>query len=144
MMREDELRLTNEDPIENTPEWSTCLIGDCRVLEIFAVPIIGIICWISYGFNVSDICQFGFCVDGRILQERTYLTIVTILAEKTRVRARIDSARRTFREMKTMPDGREGRNGLILGDIVLVAINARCSAVGNDPKFANYRVCEEE
>jgi hypothetical protein len=48
---------------------------------------------------------------------KTYCAIVTILDEKTSVRTMIDNARRTFREMKTTPDGREGKKGVILGDI---------------------------
>jgi hypothetical protein len=43
------------------------------------------------------------------------LAIVTIFAENTNKRDIILNALNTFRVIKTTPDGREGRNGLISG-----------------------------
>jgi hypothetical protein len=43
------------------------------------------------------------------------LAIVTIFAENTNKRDIILIARNTFKAIKTTPDGREGRNGLISG-----------------------------
>jgi hypothetical protein len=43
------------------------------------------------------------------------LAIVTIFAEKTSKREMILIALNTFKAIKTTPDGREGRNGLISG-----------------------------
>jgi hypothetical protein len=45
----------------------------------------------------------------------TYFAIVTILAENTRRSEIILIARKTFKAMKTTPEGRDGRNGLISG-----------------------------
>jgi len=45
----------------------------------------------------------------------TYLAMVTIFAERTRRRVIILTSLRMFRPIKTIPDGRAGRKGLISG-----------------------------
>jgi len=60
------------------------------------------------------------------LKRRTYLAIVTIFAENTNKRDIILIALKTFRAIKTTPDGREGRNGLISG--ILMRVGSYCKA----------------
>jgi len=53
------------------------------------------------------------------LKRRTYLAIVTIFAENTNKREIILNALNIFKAIKTTPDGREGKKGLISGILVL-------------------------
>ena len=46
------------------------------------------------------------------------MAIVTIFAENTNKREMILNALNTFKAIKTTPDGREGRNGLISGILI--------------------------
>jgi hypothetical protein len=68
------------------------------------------------------------------------LAIVTILADKTSVRAKIESTRRTFRDMKTTPEGREGRNGVRLDIVSQVEMRAKKRAGSGQRRRVEERV----
>jgi hypothetical protein len=58
---------------------------------------------------------------------KTHLAIVTIFAENTNKRDIILIALNTFKAIKTTPDGREGKNGLISG-ILMTGGGSYCKA----------------
>lgn len=68
------------------------------------------------------------------------MAIVTILADKTNVRAKIESTRRTLREMKTTPEGREGRNGVRLDIVSQAGMGAKKRAGRVRPATASGKL----
>jgi len=103
------------------------LIWNCRVFKVFTVPVY-LLCSVFRRFEVIPsfdcfyvtvrqlpIVDVYLYIDASRLKERTYLAIVTILAEKTRRRDIILMTLNTFKAIKTTPEGRDGRNGLMSG-----------------------------
>lgn len=70
----------------------------------------------------------------------TYLAIVTILDERTSRRVIILTRRRMLMAMKTIPDGRAGRKGLMSGIVASVAKGSERSGAKGVLKTGNGRV----